>query len=73
MTDAAIRSPCVDVCVMDRLTRLCIGCGRTAEEIRSWRGWTPAHRAEVMAALPARLAAMTTRKTRKAAGMRNDA
>ena len=31
-------SPCVKICVVDPLSGLCIGCGRTVAEISQWRG-----------------------------------
>lgn len=36
----AVASPCVDVCRMDSRTGYCMGCLRTAEEIRRWRKLT---------------------------------
>lgn len=35
------KSPCTDVCQFDPHMRWCAGCGRTLEEIRSWRKLTP--------------------------------
>jgi len=29
-------SPCVAVCRLDAVTRRCIGCGRTIDEIATW-------------------------------------
>ncbi len=57
-------SPCNKVCVLDRITGFCIGCGRTGEEIGAWIGMSEAERAALVAELPARLAAMTTRAVR---------
>ena len=31
-----IDSPCVDICTTDPESGLCVGCGRTAEEIANW-------------------------------------
>jgi predicted Fe-S protein YdhL (DUF1289 family) len=66
-----IASPCVKVCVLDPVTGMCIGCGRTGAEIGGWIGMSPAERAAVMAALPERLRQMTARATRQ--GGRNAA
>ena len=52
---AAISTPCVKVCVIDRAAGLCAGCGRTLAEIGGWLGFSEAERREIMAALPARL------------------
>jgi predicted Fe-S protein YdhL (DUF1289 family) len=38
---------------------LCIGCGRSLEEIGRWTDFAPAERARIMAQLPARLAALS--------------
>ena len=59
-----IASPCSKLCVLDRVTLLCIGCGRSGAEIAAWTALSPAERARLMAILPDRLAAMTTRRTR---------
>ena len=29
-------SPCIDICTIDPESGLCIGCGRTPEEINDW-------------------------------------
>jgi predicted Fe-S protein YdhL (DUF1289 family) len=51
---AAIASPCVNTCRIDPVSRHCIGCGRTIDEIARWGSETPQWRAAVMAALPTR-------------------
>jgi uncharacterized protein len=56
MTD--IESPCNKVCVVDPLSALCIGCGRSLAEIAGWIGFGPGERARIMAELPGRLAAL---------------
>lgn len=38
---SAIESPCILVCVMDRRTGFCFGCGRTRDEIATWVSMTP--------------------------------
>jgi uncharacterized protein len=43
------------VCVIDRTTDWCIGCGRTIEEIGRWGSTDAADRSAVMAQLPARM------------------
>ena len=40
---------------MDTATGLCFGCGRTRDEIGSWINFSAAERADIMAALPARM------------------
>ena len=47
----------MQVCVLDPGSGLCVGCGRTGEEIGGWLAMTPQARARIMAALPERLRA----------------
>lgn len=49
-------SPCIRLCVLDPVTGLCEGCGRTGEEIAAWGGLSEPERLRIMAGLPARLA-----------------
>jgi len=48
-----VRSPCVDLCVLDARGATCTGCGRTAAEIGAWSGMTPVERAGVHVRLQA--------------------
>lgn len=57
-------SPCVKICVVDPLAGLCIGCGRTVEEISVWREMDEAERLACVAQLPARMAAARSRSAR---------
>jgi predicted Fe-S protein YdhL (DUF1289 family) len=57
--DEPISSPCIDVCIVDGQSSLCIGCGRTLAEIASWGGLSEAERRKIMETLPIRL--QTTR------------
>jgi uncharacterized protein len=50
-------SPCVQICVIDPVARLCVGCGRTLDEISRWAWMSPVERRAIMDALPARLEA----------------
>jgi uncharacterized protein len=61
MADAAtnIESPCNKVCVVHPTLGLCIGCGRSLDEIGRWIDLAPAERARIMAQLPSRLAALS--------------
>jgi predicted Fe-S protein YdhL (DUF1289 family) len=52
-----IESPCVKICTLDARSAVCLGCGRTIDEIARWGAMRTAERARVMAELPARLAA----------------
>ena len=52
-----IESPCTKVCTLDPLSGLCLGCGRTIDEIALWSAMSEAERARIMAELPKRRAA----------------
>lgn len=51
-----IESPCVKVCMLDACSSLCLGCGRSIDEIARWSTMSDAERARVMGELPWRLA-----------------
>ena len=53
---SAISSPCNKVCTIDARSRICIGCGRTIDEIAQWLLLSEHERRRVMSELPARLA-----------------
>ena len=55
--NAAVPSPCVDVCRMDEATGWCEGCQRTLAEIAAWGGLDEEAKRAVWQALPARRAA----------------
>jgi uncharacterized protein len=49
-------SPCVKICTLDARSGLCLGCGRTIDEIARWSVMCAAERACVAGELSARLA-----------------
>ena len=51
-------TPCIKICTYDAGSGLCLGCGRTLEEIGEWLSMTDAERRKVMEELPARLSAL---------------
>ncbi len=59
-----VSTPCVKVCVVDPLSALCIGCGRTIEEIAGWGMMSETARVAVMMGLEARLLEARTRGRR---------
>jgi len=59
-----ITSPCNKICTVDPGSGICIGCGRTLDEIGRWLSLTENDRARVMAELPRRLTVV--RATRSA-------
>jgi len=52
-----IESPCIKICTLDARAGLCLGCGRTVDEIAHWGAMSEAERAQVMGELSARLSA----------------
>lgn len=51
-----MQSPCVKICTYQPGAGLCLGCGRTLEEIAGWTAMSDAERRRIMEALPGRLA-----------------
>ena len=49
-----MKSPCVNVCVMDPRRGLCRGCYRTLDEIARWAGMTDAERDHILLLLEGR-------------------
>ncbi len=64
---SATLSPCVQICRIDPLLRLCLGCGRTLDEIGRWSKLTDPQRLMVMGQLPTRMKSLEPQ--RKAAGI----
>jgi uncharacterized protein len=52
-SDAAVPSPCIDICRLDG-QGLCIGCRRTIEEIMEWPRAGAARKREILHALDLR-------------------
>ena len=46
-----IATPCVQVCIVDGQSGLCLGCYRTLREIGGWNRLTDVQRAAIMAGL----------------------
>ena len=53
-----LKSPCTDICQFDPRTRWCAGCGRTVDEIKSWRKMTPYRQRVVLTDLGRRMTRM---------------
>lgn len=51
---SAIATPCIRICVINQVSRLCEGCGRTLAEIAGWQRMSEAERLAVMATLTER-------------------
>jgi uncharacterized protein len=57
---ADVKTPCTGVCALDTVSGLCVGCGRSVDEIAGWIGFDDKERAAIMMRLPTRLAGMTS-------------
>jgi uncharacterized protein len=57
----SIESPCAKVCTLEPISGLCMGCGRTLQEIANWTAFSASERAAVMMELPERLAGLQRR------------
>jgi predicted Fe-S protein YdhL (DUF1289 family) len=49
-----LETPCVNICLLDAKTGLCLGCGRTIAEIAAWSSMSDAERRAIMTELPLR-------------------
>ena len=50
-----METPCVNVCLFDSETGLCVGCGRTIGEIAGWASMSASERRAIMATLSERM------------------
>ena len=64
---AAIKTPCIKVCIVEHKSGVCLGCGRTIDEIASWTAYSDGDRSRIMAELPRRFEAMRRRGAKVAA------
>jgi uncharacterized protein len=61
---AAPVTPCIKICVVDPVSGLCIGCGRTIAEISLWPEMSDGERRAVMSRLSERMEAARSRTAR---------
>lgn len=54
--DKEIETPCIGVCTMDEDTGFCLGCYRTADEIKNWWDKTNPEKIAILKQLDARMA-----------------
>jgi predicted Fe-S protein YdhL (DUF1289 family) len=57
-----VDSPCIKLCTVHPVERICIGCYRTIEEITAWSRMQPETRRMIMAELPARAPRLAKRR-----------
>ena len=67
-----IESPCVKVCVVHPVERICVGCLRTIDEIGGWGRMSPEERRAVMESLPERAPRLRQRRGGRAARVAKD-
>lgn len=48
-----VDSPCIKLCTLDPVTRICTGCRRRLDEIARWGGMSDAERRAVLARIAA--------------------
>ena len=65
-----IESPCIQVCVVHPVERICTGCYRTIDEIAQWSRMTPDARREIMDELPGRAGRLKQRRGGRAARLK---
>lgn len=58
-------SPCTKVCKLDPVSRLCIGCLRTVEEIGAWSFMDAGEKQAVLDSLPGRRTTGQSRTRRR--------
>lgn len=51
----SVDSPCQLVCYIDKGSNMCLGCGRTPEEIANWPLRSKTDRDRILSELPARM------------------
>lgn len=64
---AEIDSPCVKICVIEPMSRLCTGCLRSIDEIAQWSRLSPEDRRAIMETLPSRAGKLAKRRGGRAA------
>ena len=64
MSAPDISTPCIKICVVDPVSALCLGCGRSIAEIAAWGDMSEAQLVAVMAGLDDRLRDVRSRSER---------
>ncbi|WP_099827308.1 DUF1289 domain-containing protein [Oceaniglobus indicus] len=65
-------SPCVKVCVVHPVERICIGCYRTTDEIAAWSKLDNETRRALMNELPERAVRLKVRRGGRAGRLRRE-
>ena len=56
MSKKKAKSPCIDVCKIDKESGLCKGCLRSKQEIKGWKKLAKSERRAIIEAIPLRKA-----------------
>ncbi|MEH6757603.1 MAG: DUF1289 domain-containing protein [Parasphingorhabdus sp.] len=59
-----MESPCNNICVIDRPSGLCVGCGRSLSEIAEWASAPPGRKRQILSVLPARMRELMAKSKR---------
>ena len=54
MSKKKSKSPCIDICKIDKQTGLCRGCLRTRQEIKGWKQLSKSERKDVIGQISVR-------------------
>ena len=46
-----VKSPCINLCAVSGITKVCMGCGRTLKQIAEWGKYSDEERERIMAEL----------------------
>ena len=65
-----VQSPCVKICAIHPLERICTGCLRTIEEITAWGKMSESERTSLILELPKRQSNLTHRRGGRRAGLK---
>ena len=67
-----LANPCVQICVRDRDDDgVCLGCGRTSEEINNWLNISRADREKIIPQLDERIEQITAKRRKNRTGRAN--
>lgn len=58
MSKHKVKSPCIDICKIDKISGLCRGCLRTVREIKDWKDLSPKRQQAMLADLERRRGAL---------------
>ena len=65
-----VESPCIQICVVHPVERICTGCYRSIDEISRWSGMSRDERVAVIDDLPKRVPQLTKRRGGRAARLK---